>query len=312
MPLQEKILYTEKVHNSLKRSRTEKHYYNDCGEAIIMDDTTIPQGQTFHNGPILSDMDSIYKKLLECIDNNNSATFQKLLNTEFIEKIQRTKSSKFNSHNSLTGGAWGENVYSNCLVRPNIEALILAKPQYLIAVLNKLIEKNSEEFYSIFLDSINNTDFKDKNLGSWTAEIKAALINNIDKLEQFGKGLKVQGTQKNSRPALEKGNALVDFAEEMKKATKKDVKEDNSSDLKEKCENILHKAKLIQTADDKKPEFSVHREYKRFLVNLATILFSAGLINLGKYLITGNGFFANKTNTENKVDALEKEVGLRY
>jgi len=312
VPLQEKILYTSKVVNDRHGDCNTKYFYNDCGEVIIKHNERSRPDQSFHYGPILSDIDSIQKKLVECIDKNDFETFKILLTAKFIEKIQNTKSSTFNDYDSLFGGEWGEYEYSNCLVRPNIEALILAKPQYLIAVLNKLIEKNSEEFYSIFLDSINSTDFKDKNLGSWTIEIKKALNINIDELAQLGKSLKGQGTQKNSRPALKKGNALVDFAEEMKKATDKDVKEDNSSDLKGKCENILFKAKLIQMADDKKADFGVHREYKRFLVNLATILFSAGLINLGKYLFTGNGFFANKTNTENKVDALEKEVGLRY
>ena len=313
MPLQKKRLYTGKVVNDRHGDCNTKYFYNDCGEVIIKHNERFPPGHPFHYGPILSDMDSIQKKLVECIDKSDFETFKILLTAKFIEKIQNTKSSQFNDYDSLFGGEWGEYEYSNCLVRPNIEALILAKPQYLIAVLNKLIEKNSEEFYSIFLDSINSTDFKDKNLGSWTAEIKDALIKNINELEQFGESLKIQGTQKKSRLALNKGNVLIDCAAKMNTAVNNKVVEgDNSSDLKGKCENILFKAKLIQMADEQKAEFGVHREYKRFLVNLATILFSAGLINLGKYLFTGNGFFANKTNTENKVDALEKEVGLRY
>lgn len=191
--------------------------------------------------------------------------------------------------------------------RPNIEALLFDDISLFSSLIDKLIEQNDPLLFQAFLNCVNKTDLKKMNLFRWDASMQHEVLEGLDRLEHYGEALK----KENSKDAQDKGELVVNITSELcVKIKEKTVIPCEEQTDKTRFENMQFKLQTVKELHREDKTLDIHRGWKRVAANVCSILFTGGLLNLANYLVTGNAFFCNQTETQKRVLANQDSLGF--
>jgi hypothetical protein len=196
-------------------------------------------------------------------------------------------------------------------VSPIIEALFFEHKKEFKALIEFLLEKNDQAFYQAFMDSVDVSDLRYEKLFCWDKEKSEAVTAQLEQLEAHGRAL--AGSK--SHAAKERGDAVTTFVTSFRKRITTqpiDKPADRVApvDYKAQLETLKFKLGLYETLDEQSKKFSSHRDggVKTVLVNLCSLIFTAGLANLCNLALNGSLFFQPKTQTQEDIEAVKEAI----
>ncbi len=263
-----------------------------------------------------SEAHELITQLSAAINQNNSQELQKILSEDFIyggyglrqedlQVLQETgrltcdniaKTKKTSSHYS--GNEIGHDEftmeYEYYLTQPVIEFLFKEHPEKFAKLVQLLDNSNNENLNLIFVNCLKNSAMTDI-LAAWDVTAQQEIKKKITEMDAYGKKLQ----QKN----VDRGNVAVNLARQLN--AKVGYCPQNNDNPTSQIKWLHFKFSFLDTLHSKDQEFKEHRGWKRVIANIASIIFSAGILNLIHYAVTDRILFFDRTTTQELVDNLD-------
>lgn len=249
----------------------------------------------------ISNQNIVFQSLMNAIDQNNSIEFKNLLNSDFIYSCDGNDYPPYIS--KYTGNRHTETRgYEYYLVRPVIETLFYEHTLFFRSLVSKVVQSGNIVIHSDFLDSFKEKDIPSDMFTPWSALQSFNILNAINAISVYGKKFPSDEQQIiRSKHAQELANLLT---ENLKNSPPLD---NSSSSL---VQWLDFKFKFLKALHSKDAHFIGHLGWKRVVANLASLVFSAGILNLLNLAFTGNFLFFNQTATQNMVSTLDAYVEI--
>jgi len=182
--------------------------------------------------------------------------------------------------------------------RPMIEALFYEHNKLFRDLVELLAESDNALLHHAFIRSFNKTDVSTDIFVPWDQNVKCNVKAGIKEIKNYGEFLHKAGISRGSY-ALQLAN---DLRERM------NTLPDSENTYTDKVKWLDFKYKFVTSLHSQDSHFVTHRGWKRIISNIASIIFSAGILNLINFCATGNFFFFNKTTTLQLVYDVDKSA----
>ena len=264
-------------------------WFNECGESIKLSDGPKHAEERKHykdlgyvKGVQPSDVDTIIKKITECIEKEDSKGLNNVLSVDFIYPVMVAEKGFTNGpHDHGIGEEWN--------VRQNIEYLYLEKPEYFAKLINKLIEKNNKPLMAAFLTTIMGSELGSKSLMSWNKDVKTDILSKLQDMYDHGTTLTLTGTLE----ANNKGKTIQALAKGlMNQIHSRNVDTLTMPSPKALLEELKFKLHVVKELHSHDQELAEHRD--------------KGLVT---DLVRNIGFFS-QTATQAKVASAQEAIGF--
>ncbi len=259
------------------------------------------------------DFSDVYNNLFDCIDKDNSSLFEKQLK----EKSYRYKDCVMPPVDEIPPHCSFYQLdearpYTYCVGRPVIETLFFEEVTNLLDIIDRLLIKDSEKLYEAFINSLEGTDLTQFELFNCSIPKKPDVLEQIKKLENYGNSLKNQ--------KIKKGDIILTLVKELRELDENQISNVNNASnqggleykpsRKEQFSCVQFKLNFMCILHKYDKQLEAHRDWKRFLVNFLSLLFSFGVANLVNYASSGNFLFFNKTKSMGLVEELDNQLCL--
>ncbi|HEX2549486.1 MAG TPA: hypothetical protein VHM20_06635 [Gammaproteobacteria bacterium] len=182
-------------------------------------------------------------------------------------------------------------------VKPFLEALFFDSPELFYNLLQVIVKSKNLELYDIFIQQMEKTEIPKFVLYAWTPQTMRKVQNELKALENYSAQLlKAHSIKGQHALALSKNLTTLTLNLPVKK-------EMNATS---KLEWLYFKLSFVKELHSKDEIFASHRGWKRFIVNLISLVLSGGLLNGIKYWNTKQWFLCNQTTTQKKVENLHQ------
>ncbi len=298
---------------------------------------TISNNASFEDKPPLnlaaeivpSNAESIFNQLVDAIARDDDADFSNALSSDFIYPGDGLKegdtdfsSGSFNPleylssdvtdltrHNQMTS----DNHYSSTYigdhhtrhfvfryywVRPIIENLFFEHNELFRRLMSQLALSENTLIHNSFVENFNRTDVSPEILLPWNANIATEVRLRVTEITMYGEQLISEG--------VDRGNYATKLAGELDERLNTLPVVDDSNTAKIKW--LDFKLKFVEHLHSQDSHFVGHRGWKKVIGNVASIIFSAGILNLINLAVTGNFFFFNKTRTQQLVTEVDHSI----
>ena len=232
----------------------------------------------------VADPEQIKKNVLAAINQQDHKSLQTLLLSYFIYPKRGEK------YNDYYRGNWHTRSWTtqDALTRPTVEALFIEHPAVFKELLDAVIKTNNEQLAQTFLTCCQNerVDIAKTIFLPLNEENERKLANEIISLRALDPG----------NPKLQSlANAL---------ATQLLAWPQSTSQL----ETLQHKLNFITTLHQEDKHFAHEPNYRKIIINILSIIFTGGLLNLGNKVFTGHYLFFRHTPTQQRIANMDKVV----
>ncbi len=260
-----------------------------------------------------SNQDTILHSLTQAIEQNDSKQFKELLLSSFIypgdgsvdeNGLFGGKAHRYVTYpygHSYTGGnhtrRWGYEYYS---VRPVVETLFFDFNALFRSLVAKVAQSSNSEIHAAFVESFKVHEVPSEILSAWDEDHCAQIRSAVSAISEYGRR-KSSDEQKTARVghAQQLAVLLTTHLERLPARANSPTSQVKWLDFKFKFIADLHSKDVY---------FANHLGWKRLVTNLATLIFSAGILNLINLACTGNFLFFKQTKTQSMVSDMDIQV----
>jgi hypothetical protein len=173
-------------------------------------------------------------------------------------------------------------------VRPVIENLFFENNELFRRLASQVALSESQLIHNIFAEAFNGTDLPSDIMTPWDAIRTNEVRLGVIEISLYGHQLVSEG--------IARGHSAIQLATELDTQLDTLPLIDDSNTAKVKW--LDYKLKFVEHLHSQDSHFAGHRGWKRVIGNIASIIFSAGILNLINFAVTGNFLFFNKTRTQ--------------
>lgn len=227
--------------------------------------------------------DEVKNDLLTSIQSNDQNSIEKVLKQYFIYSAGEKLTSEYTGHYHRK-----EWEFQEFIARPMLEALFFEHIEYFHDVLSAVIQSENNQIKELFKKSC--LDMK----------------NDIPKhlLTPFNESQKEKLASEINALAAENDKNQIAKVLATKLKTSLELIPDNASEL----EIAEHKLQLIKMLHEQDKILAKEPNYRKILVNIATIILSGCIINLFNLALTGQFLLFNKTPAQQRVANIDKLI----
>lgn len=198
-----------------------------------------------------------------------------------------------------------------CEWSTTIEALFLDHTSVFLMILQKILDEKNNKLIESMLNALATIAISPDKLYDWNDAIRLALDVDRDAMNDYAEVLKEEAKISKDETAGNKAETLSDLSGKLSQLVKKTEKLNvavESSDT-DKLQALCYKLQIREVMDAADSILSKHRGYRRVSTNIVLGIFilTPQMINYG---LTRNFWFANKTASQQIVDAAAKDIGL--
>lgn len=274
-------------------------------------DNVDPNRYQFTHTPVeFTDTTQVAAELLLAIRNNDEVALEELLKKPFIYPgdgkwvpvdEDYTYHLKDRYHFTYQGNLHIRNLtYEYYYTRPLLEALFLEHPEIFQRLIAAVASSPCAPLHASLVSHLQQNPAFPKDL---------CQAVDIPRLESRIKALNDYGNELNEKQRLTRSIQTLALAQELQTFASEHVPHPKLSNPQTVAIQWLDfKLRFIQTLHDYDHHFVGHHGHKCLLVNIATVIFSAAILNILNYAVTGNFLFFKKTTTASLIDAIDQNI----
>lgn len=231
----------------------------------------------------VSDINNIKKILLALVEEGNASALKKALLDYYIYP------SKGETSTEQYKGNWHTRTWElqTFIAQPVIEAIYLEHPKLFKILVDAIILKKDKNLETAFIECcLAENDLPTTMFDSFTEEQKIQLDVEFKALRD---------KDSTNKDAQSLANQLTQFMSKMPKG----------NGLKQ----LHYKLQFIELLHSQDRQLSKEINYRKILVNIATLILSAGLLNLVNLAATGNFLFFSQTKALTKISDIDALIG---
>lgn len=236
---------------------------------------------------------NLHERLHQAISKNDVASFSELLLIPCIINSKVTKSEYYEGGHHVR-----ETTTYKCRTRPLCEYLFFKNNNLFLDLIEKL-KCCSANFQEAFIEKLEDTDLK--GLSNFLS------VGSMGKIKEGINALQTYGERLQEKK-IDRGKYAVTLSHKLSENLQyiEDNKKEPHAINKLNC--LAAKIHFAKDLHSKDAEFIKHRGYKRLIVNIASIMFTAGIANVFQRCYTGNWLFFNKTTTQELVSDIDVKI----
>jgi hypothetical protein len=189
-------------------------------------------------------------------------------------------------------------VYRYYWVRPIIENLFFEHNELFRRLVSQVALSENKLIHNSFVENFNRTDLSPEILLPWDVNTMCDVKFGVLQITMYGQQLVSE--------SVDRGKYAIKLATDLNERLDTLPVVDNSNTAKIKW--LDFKLKFVEQLHSQDSHFVGHRGWKQVIGNVASIIFSAGILNLINLAVTGNFLFFNNTKTQQLVARLDHSV----
>lgn len=238
---------------------------------------------------IYPDIIKLHQELMQAIDDGSLDSLTNILQNDFISPADAK-----DEITDFTGGNHNHYFILQAYTAENIlDVLFFEHNELFYSLAQKLWATSNKAMNNCFIKCLAHSAIPPEMSSPWTDEEKQQIQLAVGALGSYEghSGAKEESRKKHAHELMQQLNELlINIPQEPDDAVAW----------------LNYKYDFIKTLHSKDAHFEEHLGWKRVITNVASLIFSAGILNFIHWLSTDNFFFYNQTTTQSLVSDISK------